>query len=92
MGRSSPPTASKRVLREQRALTSTDDDGDGFTNIQEIGSAGTPPGNLIGSNPLNPFSKPEVCDGIDNDLNEGIDEGFPDTDNDGVKELRGYGR
>ena len=62
-----------------------DDDGDGFTNIQETGSAGTPPGNLIGSNPLNPFSKPEVCDGIDNDLNEGIDEGFPDTDNDGVK-------
>ncbi len=66
-------------------VDAADDDGDGFTNIQEIGSAGTPPGNLIGSNPLNPVSKPEACDGIDNDLNEGIDEGFPDADNDGVR-------
>ena len=67
-------------------IDANDDDGDGFTNIQEIGSAGAPPGNVFGSNPLNPASRPEVCDGADNDLNEGIDEGFLDSDNDGVKD------
>ena len=37
-----------------------------------------------GSDPLNAASTPEICDGIDNDLNDGIDEGFLDTDNDGL--------
>jgi len=60
-----------------------DDDGDGFTDAQETGSAGNPPGNNQGSDPLNASSVPEVCDGVDNDLNEGIDEGFLDTDGDG---------
>ena len=67
-------------------IDASDDDGDGFSNLQEIGSAGSPPGNLLGSNPLNPASRPEVCDGTDNDLNEGIDEGFPDADHDGLKD------
>ncbi len=62
-----------------------DGDGDGITNIQEVGSAGVPPGNFFGSNPLNPTSKPEMCDGVDNDGNEGIDEGFPDADGDGIR-------
>ena len=60
-----------------------DDDGDGFTDDDETGSAGTPPGNTIGSDPLDSNSTPEVCDGADNDLNEGIDEGYTDTDTDG---------
>jgi hypothetical protein len=29
-------------------------------------------------------STPEVCDGADNDLNDGVDEGFTDTDSDGT--------
>jgi Tol biopolymer transport system component len=49
------------------------DDNDGFSDIDE-GTAG--------SDPLNANSTPEVCDGIDNDLNEGTDEGFLNTDND----------
>ncbi len=52
-----------------------DDDNDGFSDTVEIAA---------GSDPLNPASTPEVCDGLDNDLNEGIDEGFPNNDNDGL--------
>ncbi len=54
-----------------------DDDNDGFTDEAEIAA---------GSDPLNRASKPEVCDGIDNDLDGAIDEGFPDTDGDGLKD------
>ena len=50
-----------------------DDDSDGTTDVAEI---------TAGSDPLNRASTPEVCDGVDNDLNDGIDEGFPDTDGD----------
>ena len=42
-----------------------DDDGDGYKNGREISR---------GSDPWNYDSTPEVCDGIDNDLNGGIDE------------------
>jgi len=52
-----------------------DDDNDGLTNDEEI---------ACGSDPLNADSTCEICDGIDNDLNEGIDEGFPDFDVDGI--------
>jgi cysteine-rich repeat protein len=52
-----------------------DDDGDGYSDTDEANA---------GSDPLNPASTPEICDGIDNDLNDGIDEGFPDTDGDGT--------
>jgi len=51
----------------------TDDDNDGFSDTTETAA---------GSNPLNPNSTPEVCDGIDNDLNDGVDEGFVNTDGD----------
>ena len=44
-----------------------DADGDGHTNTYET---------TYGSLPLNAASRPEVCDGVDNDLNDGIDEGF----------------
>ncbi|GAG07106.1 unnamed protein product, partial [marine sediment metagenome] len=52
-----------------------DDDNDGYSDSQEL---------LAGSDPLDPTSTPEVCDGVDNDLNDGIDEGFPDSDGDGI--------
>ena len=53
----------------------TDDDGDGVTDVDEVAA---------GADPLNALSTPEVCDGVDNDLNDGVDEGFTDTDNDGI--------
>jgi endonuclease G len=52
----------------------TDDDNDGVSDAAEIAA---------GSDPLNAASTPEVCDGVDNDLNDGVDEGFTDTDHDG---------
>jgi hypothetical protein len=50
-----------------------DDDNDGASDVDEI---------TAGSDPLNAASKPEVCDGVDNDLNDGVDEGFVNTDGD----------
>ena len=50
-----------------------DDDNDSFSDQQELAA---------GSDPLNPNSTPEVCDGIDNDLDGLTDEGFPNTDGD----------
>jgi hypothetical protein len=67
-------------------IVGSDADGDGFSDAFEVASAGTPPGNSIGSNPLNAVSIPEVCDAADNDLNEGVDEGYADTDADGTKD------
>lgn len=58
----------------QANCVDSDDDGDGFSDVVET---------TEGSDPLNASSTPEVCDGIDNDLNEGVDEGFPNTDGDG---------
>ena len=51
-----------------------EDDNDGWQDDDEIGA---------GSDPLNPGSTPEVCDGVDNDGNEGTDEGYPDINTDG---------
>ena len=59
----------------QADCVDADDDNDGVSDAAEIAA---------GSDPLNPGSKPEVCDGVDNDLNQGIDEGFPDNDQDGL--------
>jgi hypothetical protein len=53
----------------------TDDDNDGASDAAETAA---------GSDPLNAASTPEICDGVDNDLNEGVDEGFPNTDGDGM--------
>ena len=51
-----------------------DSDGDGFTDDDETAA---------GSDPNNDLSTPEVCNGVDDDLNEGVDEGFSDSDGDG---------
>jgi hypothetical protein len=45
-----------------------DDDGDGFSDADEI---------TAGSDALNAASTPEVCDGLDNDLDSAVDEGYP---------------
>jgi DNA/RNA endonuclease G (NUC1) len=58
----------------QADCVDADDDNDGFADTVEAAA---------GSDPLNPASTPEVCDGVDNDLNDGVDEGFPNTDGDG---------
>jgi hypothetical protein len=65
----------------QADCVDTDDDDDTFSDTAENNATG--PGNDVGSDPLDAASTPETCDGVDNDLNEGIDEGFTDTDSDG---------
>ena len=61
-----------------------DDDDDGWNDSEEVpGGGGGGAGDATGSDPLNINSTPEVCDGIDNDGNEGIDEGFADANADG---------
>ncbi len=50
-----------------------DDDNDGISDEDEV---------ACGSDPLNANSTCEVCDGVDNDLDSDIDEGFTDTDGD----------
>jgi Ca2+-binding RTX toxin-like protein len=57
--------------------TDTDDDNDVVSDAAET---------TAGSDPLNAASTPEVCDGVDNDLDRLTDEGFPytDTDMDGI--------
>ena len=52
-----------------------DDDNDGILDADEI---------VCGSDPLNGASTCEVCDGIDNDLDGSIDEGFTNTDGDSM--------
>jgi len=52
-----------------------DDDNDGFSNQDEIAA---------GSNPRDPNSTPERCDGVDNDADTLVDEGFPNHDGDGL--------
>jgi len=59
----------------QADCVDSDDDNDGISDDDEA---------TCGSNPLNTDSTCEVCDGADNDLNEGIDEGFANNDNDGL--------
>lgn len=59
----------------QADCVDTDGDNDGISDNDET---------TCGSNPLIAASTCEVCDGLDNDLNEGIDEGFPSNDNDGL--------
>jgi hypothetical protein len=53
----------------------SDDDNDGISDADE---------STCESDPLNNLSTCEICDGIDNDLNDGIDEGFTNTDSDGM--------
>jgi endonuclease G len=58
----------------QANCVDADDDDDGVSDAVEIAA---------GSDPLNPASRPEVCDGLDNDLDGSTDEGFANTDGDG---------
>ncbi len=51
-----------------------DTDDDGWLDGDEV---------VAGSEPSDASSIPEVCDGADNDGNDGVDEGFLDTDADG---------
>lgn len=51
----------------------TDDDGDGVSDADEF---------TRGSDPRNAASTPEICDGLDNDLDGSSDEGFPNNDGD----------
>jgi uncharacterized repeat protein (TIGR01451 family) len=55
-----------------------DIDNDGYVNAAEI---------RLGSNPRNPLSTPEVCDGIDNNGNGLIDEGF-DSNGNGIPDCK----
>lgn len=52
-----------------------DDDNDGVDDAVEIAA---------GSNPKDPASTPELCDGIDNDLDGVIDDTFPNSDGDAL--------
>jgi len=52
-----------------------DFDADGYSNTAEA---------LWGSNPAGHDSRPDLCDGIDNDGDSLIDEGAPDSDADGI--------
>jgi hypothetical protein len=61
----------------------SDDDNDGWRDDDEVPGGGGAGGETQGSDPLDDASTSEVCDGADNDGNEGIDEGFPDTNTDG---------
>ncbi len=55
--------------------TNPDTDGDGINDGDEIS---------LGSDPLDIQSTPEICDGIDNDLDSEVDENAFDEDSDGV--------
>ena len=59
----------------QANCVDTDDDGDTYSDTEETDA---------GSDPLDPNSTPERCDGADNDLDGSTDEGSPDSDNDGI--------
>jgi endonuclease G len=58
----------------QADCVDADDDNDNISDADEL---------ACGSNPLNAASTCEACDGVDNDLDGTIDEGFPNTDGDG---------
>ncbi len=67
--------------------TDQDDDGVGDACEDDIDGDGTK--DAFDCAPLNPAAYPgaqEVCDGFDNDCNGAADEGFPDTDFDGLKD------
>jgi hypothetical protein len=72
---------------ETRALPSGDTDGDGVPDASDTdddndGQADTAEV-TCGSDPLDPNSRCEECDGADNDLDGQTDEGFTDTNADG---------
>ncbi len=69
-----------------------DTDGDGWKDCldDDDDNDGTEDG--FDCDPLDPLvapSKVEVCDGLDNDCDNDVDEGFPDADGDGVADCAG---
>jgi len=67
----------------------TDTDGDGVGDDCEKDKDGDGVDDPQDCQPLDPTVYPganEVCDGVDNDCNAGVDDGFKDTDFDGVKD------
>ena len=56
-----------------------DDDNDGWEDNEPAGAGGAGAGDAIKADPKNWNSTPEVCDGVNNDGNEGNNEGFPDV-------------
>jgi len=54
-------------------------DGDGVPDFPEIGDVDVGAFEFLGC-----LSAPEVCDGVDNNCNGLVDEGFPDTDGDSL--------
>jgi len=65
-----------------------DQDSDGVGDLCEEDLDGDGVDDKFDCAPLNPAAYPgaeEVCDGTDNDCNGAADEGFPDGDNDGLK-------
>jgi hypothetical protein len=69
------PKMSGAVESSAQCNNAVDDDGDGWVNdgCPQVG-------------PTSESNTPELCDGIDNDLDGQIDEGFPDSDQDGTKD------
>jgi len=71
-----------------------DGDGDGYglstasqcTCTAEGVYSATLPGDCHDQNSFINPGAPEICDGVDNNCGGGIDEGFPDTDGDGIKD------
>ena len=65
-----------------------DSDGDGLGDACEGDTDGDGVANEFDCLPLNPAAYPgaeEVCDGVDNDCDFVVDQGFPDSDADGLK-------
>ncbi len=75
-----------QIYQQQQNPTCCDQDGDGFYRTgsgQALDCNDSPQGGY-GINP----NATEVCDGIDNNCNNQVDEGF-DADGDGVKSCQG---